>query len=204
MIATQLIRKAMFRARERWATVLLGTIRKLYWMTQGMLIGESTVVPKIFVTWPHQVSLGRRCRVEHGVYFHYDGIYSQGPNIIIGDNCFIGANIEFNISSSLIIGNDCLIASGTVFVDHNHGTSRGVPMRRQDGQSLPITVGDDVWIGANCVILAGVTLGAGSVIGAGSIVTKSTAPNTIAVGVPARAIKKRSLGHANDEDSIKS
>lgn len=54
-----------------------------------------------------------------------------------------------------------------------------------------VTISDDVWIGANVIILPGVHIGTGSVIGAGSIVTKNIPPSVVAVGNPAKVIKKR-------------
>ena len=56
---------------------------------------------------------------------------------------------------------------------------------------LGIKIEDDVWIGAGAIILDGVTIGRGSVIGAGAVVTKNIPPYSVAVGVPARVIKKR-------------
>lgn len=56
-------------------------------------------------------------------------------------------------------------------------------------QSAPVTIEDDVWIGANCQILKGVTIGARSVIGAGSVVTKSIPPDCIAAGNPCRVVR---------------
>lgn len=55
----------------------------------------------------------------------------------------------------------------------------------------PVTISDDVWIGANCVIVAGVKVGEGAVIAAGSVVTKDVAPFTYVGGVPAKLIKQR-------------
>ena len=57
-------------------------------------------------------------------------------------------------------------------------------------QSAPVTIEDDVWIGTNCIILKGVTIGARSVIGAGSVVTKNIPADCIAAGNPCRVIGK--------------
>lgn len=63
-------------------------------------------------------------------------------------------------------------------------------------QSAPVTIEDDVWVGANCIILKGVTIGARSVIGAGSVVTKSIPADCIAAGNPCRVIRKMEHGKA--------
>ena len=57
-------------------------------------------------------------------------------------------------------------------------------------KSLPIVIGDDVFIGARCIITKGVTIGNGAVIGAGSVVTRDVPPNTIVAGNPARIVKQ--------------
>ncbi len=144
-----------------------------------MKVGNDTVLPRIVVTWPHQVSIGKQCRIEHGVYFHYDGICRPGPSIVIGDDCFIGAGCEFNIDSRLTIGNHCLVASGSRFIDHDHGTDTAVLMAKQKCISGPIVVGENVWIGANCVVLAGVKIGDGAIVAAGAVVTRSVASHAI-------------------------
>jgi acetyltransferase-like isoleucine patch superfamily enzyme len=184
--------KSTFRLRERCETLMAGKFRLLYWTAQGMKVGRGTALPKLMVTWPHQVSIGKRCRIEHGVYFHYDGICLPGPSIVIGHDCFIGSGCEFNIDSRLTIGNHCLVASGTRFIDHNHGTDIDMLIAKQKCTSVPIVVGQDVWIGANCVVLAGVEIGEGAIVAAGAVVTKSVAPNAIVGGVPARLIRYRS------------
>ena len=75
----------------------------------------------------------------------------------------------------------------------NHGTALGQDISKQkwDTEKAGITIGDDVWIGANCVILPGVHIHNGAVIGAGSVVTKDIPANAIAVGNPAKIIKYR-------------
>ena len=75
----------------------------------------------------------------------------------------------------------------------NHGTSLGDDIQRQgwEQNKTGITVEDDVWIGANSVILPGVHINKGAIIGAGSVVTKDIPPYAIAVGNPAKVIKYR-------------
>jgi acetyltransferase-like isoleucine patch superfamily enzyme len=183
--------KCAFRLRERCGTLLAGSVRHLYWAAQGMRIGRGTILPKLVVTWPHQVAIGKNCRIESGVYFHYDGICLPGPSIVIGDDCFIGSGCEFNISARVTIEEHCLIASGTRFIDHNHGTGLGALMSQQQGKSAPIRIGRNSWIGANCVILAGVEIAEGAVVAAGAVVTKNVAANAIVGGVPARLMRYR-------------
>jgi acetyltransferase-like isoleucine patch superfamily enzyme len=92
----------------------------------------------------------------------------------------------------LRIGNFVRIATHCVLVPANHGFDRlDVPIARQPVQALGITIEDDVWIGANSVVLDGVTIGRGAIIGAGTVVTKDVRPYAICVGNPARVIGDR-------------
>lgn len=184
--------KAFFRLRDRAESLTLRPLRKAYWWAQGMKIGSRTSFSTLHVTWPHQVSLGSNCRVEQDVYFHFDGIYRPGPSIVIGNNCFIGSGCEFNIAESIKIGDGCQIASGSRFIDHNHGMKLGRPIGRQPCTNAAIRMGEDVWIGANAIVLAGVEIGSGAVIAAGAVVTTTIPPNAIAAGIPAKVIKYRS------------
>jgi acetyltransferase-like isoleucine patch superfamily enzyme len=161
----------------------------------GMQIGKNTHFSKIIVTWPHKVKLGENCRLEHNIYFHYDGIYSTGPSICIGDNVFIGSNTEFNITDNITIGEHSLIASGCKFVDHDHGFKLGQLIKTQKSSKQAITIGSDVWLGCNVVVLKGVTIGNGVVVAAGSVVNKSIPPYEVWGGIPARFIKKRECSY---------
>jgi len=163
-----------------------------------MTIGRRVSIPKCFITWPHKITIGDDCRIEHHVYFHYDGMYSPGKSIEIGNRTFIGTGCEFNIMGSIAIGEDCLIASGCRFVDHDHGTARGTLMRIQRCNCRPIEIGNNVWIGANAVVLQGVHIGDGAVIAAGAVVRNSVAANTIVGGVPARLLRDLNLSAAGE------
>jgi acetyltransferase-like isoleucine patch superfamily enzyme len=185
--------KAVFRLRERSRHFLLDLPRMLRWRAMGLRAGPRTRLPKVHITWPHQVAFGADCQVEHGSYFKFDGIYAPGPTLRFGDRVFIGAGCEFNIRAGLEVGADALIASGCYFVDHDHGFStRREPIARQaDGVEAPIAIGDDVWLGAHVVVLKGVTIGRGAIVAAGSVVTRSIGPYEIWGGVPARKLRER-------------
>ena len=156
-----------------------------------MHIGRDVRFSKMEVTWPHKVYLGDRCSLEHGAYLNAAGGYSEGVSIVIGEGCFIGTGCEFNITSRLTIGRCTLIGAGTRIIDHNHGTAGDCYIKDQPETSAPVTIGEDVWIGANAVILEGVTIGDGAVVAAGSVVTRSVAPNTVVAGCPARPKRLR-------------
>lgn len=168
-------------------------VRTAYWRFLGMQIGRGTLLPRCRVTWPHQVSLGADCRLEHDIYFKFDGIWAPGPTIRIGDRVFIGFGCEFNVRRGVTLGPDCLIASGCKFVDHDHGTTRrDVPMNQQtDGAEAEIVLGRDVWLGANVVVLKGVHIGDGAIVAAGAIVRQDIGAYEIWGGVPARKIGER-------------
>ena len=188
--------RLVFRLRAIIRHGVSAWLRTLYWRAIGMQVGTGTALPRILVTWPHQVDLGRNCSLEPGTYFKFDGIYRSGPSLVFGDHVFIGAGCEFNIRAGIRVGSYSLIASGCRFVDHDHGFStRALPMGLQtSGAEAAIVIEDDVWIGANVVVLKGVTVGRGAIIAAGSVLTHSVAPFEIWGGVPARKLKTRPVG----------
>ena len=183
--------KALFRLRYHYWVWTASTVRTLYWRLLGMTVGPQTKLSAMRVTWPHRVVLGARCSLEHAVYFNIAGGYAEDTAITVGDGTFIGSGCEFNIVSRLTVGPACLIASGTRFIDHNHGMDLGPGMKEQPEIKAPITLGADVWIGANCIILKGVTIGDGAILAAGSVLTTSVPPNAIYGGVPARLLRHR-------------
>lgn len=186
--------RGVFRFRANCARAL-AEVRTAWWRMLGMQIGAGTLLPRVHVTWPHQVSLGAQCHLEHDIYFKYDGIYAPGPSIFIGDRVFIGFGCEFNARKRIELGADCLIASGCKFIDHDHGVARrDIPMNQQSaGAEGEIIIEPDVWIGANAVVLKGVRIGRGAIIAAGAVVTKSVPAFEIWGGVPAHKLAQRPL-----------
>ncbi len=111
-----------------------------------------------------------------------------GFNIELGKNVMINCNCFFLDSNRISIGDYVMIGPNVTIVTPNH--SRNPEDRRRLGTvSEPVTVEDDVWIGAGCIILPGVTIGKGSVVGAGSVVTKDVPPGVTVAGNPARIIR---------------
>jgi len=188
-----IVAKAIFRLRANLRSSLVDFPRTLYWKALGLRAAHGTRLPRIHVTWPHQVSFGSRCLLEHDSYFKFDGIWQPGPKLVFGDEVFIGTGCEFNIRQGITVGSHSLIASGCRFFDHDHGFStRAFPISKQtDGAEARIIIEEDVWIGANVVVLKGVTIHRGAIIAAGSVVTKSIGSFEIWGGVPARKLRDR-------------
>ena len=92
-------------------------------------------------------------------------------------------------TSPVYIGANVFIAPGVCLACAGHAI---LPMQRADGigTSKPITIKDDVWIGANVTVCGGVTIGNGSIIGAGSVVNKDIPAGVIAVGNPCRVLRE--------------
>ena len=112
----------------------------------------------------------------------------------IGDNVFIGELNNIRIGGGkLFIHNNATIAEHVTLVCSNHGIESGIPIRQQywDTSRTGITIGEDVWIGANVVVLPGVSIGKSAIVGAGSVVTKDVPSNTIVCGNPAKIVKYR-------------
>lgn len=173
------------RALRNWLTIFRLNLL-------GANIHPSVRMGSAYVSWPHQLRIGSSCVIEQGVVFKHNECLEPGPGIVLGDRVFVGNNCHFNITSRLFIGNDCLLAAGTYISDINHNFhSLDTPIALQGVTAEPIVIEDDVWIGTNCVILGGVTVGRGAVIAAGAVVTKTVPPLEIWGGVPARKIADR-------------
>lgn len=109
-----------------------------------------------------------------------------GKNTKLGKNVFINACCRFQDNGGIEIGDGTMIGQGTTIVTLNHDLN---PQTRLNASPKPVKIGKNVWIGASCTILPGVTIGDNAVIGAGSVVVKDVPANKVAVGNPARVVK---------------
>lgn len=139
----------------------------------------------IFVYQPEQVSIGDNVTFYYGVCFQ-----SAGDGIVIGSGShFAPYGVLYG---PLEIGRDCCVAAHVVFaaIGHQYDDPEQ-SFASRPGIAKKIVVEDNVWIGANAVIIQGVRIGTGSIVGAGAVVTKDVEPYSVVGGVPARLIRKR-------------
>lgn len=123
------------------------------------------------------------------------GFFVANPHLLkIGDNVFFNAHVKiFNNHEWVTFGDFVSVGPNTSFITFNYDTDHwDRPMMYKPTRSYePITVESDVWIGANCTILPGITIGRGAIVAAGSVVSHDVEPYSVVGGVPAKRIKYR-------------
>ncbi|MCR5818294.1 MAG: acyltransferase [Prevotella sp.] len=129
-------------------------------------------------------SIGRKSVIES-----FSCINNAVGDVIIGDYTRVG--LHNTIIGPVRIGNNVNLAQGITVTALNHNFDDTTKRIDQQGVSTKaVTINDDVWIGANAVVLPGVTIGTHSVVAAGAVVSKDVPPYTIVAGVPAKVIKQ--------------
>lgn len=119
--------------------------------------------------------------IEPPFYFIY------GKNIHLGEGTFINMNCSFIDDGKISVGKNVLFGPGVTVVTVGHPVT---PEMREYMYTDPVTIEDNVWIGAAVTICPGVTIGRNSVIGAGSVVTRDIPADSVAVGNPCRVIRQ--------------
>jgi galactoside O-acetyltransferase len=142
------------------------------------------------------LAVGERSMIETKIAFE-----REGASVRIGHRSFIGQGV-ISVASSVDIGDDVMIAWGTVISDHGSHSARFSERqhdvvewldgrKRWDGIAIaPIQIGDKAWVGLNCILMKGISIGEGAIVGAGSVVTRDVPPWTIVAGNPARVIRE--------------
>lgn len=137
------------------------------------------------------------CNLTTGVGLRLDVFdkINDNPVVIFGNNCQLNDYVHIAVMEKIIFGDNVLIASKVFITDHNHGDFQNNPeMHKFPANrkivSSPVFIESNVWLGEGVFVLPGVTIGESSVIGAGSVVTNDIPPFSLAVGSPAKVIKK--------------
>ena len=121
-------------------------------------------------------------------FFLFPPFYTDfGKNITVGKNVFINTGCSFQDRGGVRIGNGSQIGMNVTIATLNHGFDLKT---RHITYPMPVVIGKNVWIGSNVTIVPGVTIGDNSVIAAGAVVSKDIPADSVAVGCPARVIKK--------------
>ncbi len=158
------------------------------------------IVGKKYITFGTNFSCGTNLRIEvlDKDFVRHPIVGFEGkPELIIGDHVNFNNNVHIGVLKKVVLGNNVLIGSNVLIIDHNHGNYKG---NNQDSPEIPpkdrkaipeeIIIGNNVWISENVCILPGTYIGQGCIVGANSVVSGKFEENQIIVGSPAKAIKK--------------
>ncbi len=147
---------------------------------------------RIFIFFKKLLLLMMGAKVGKGVVI-YPGVWiTPGWKLILKDKVDLAKDVLITTSGGVEIGERTLIGYRTQIISSDHTIPPvGKPFPISGDKHARILIGKDVWIGANCLITSGVTIGDGAVIAGGSVVTKNVPKNAIYAGVPAKLIKMR-------------
>ena len=152
----------------RWIPGIVGVGAR--WLVLSTVLGETNgpfrVLESVVIEYPRRLKIGRHVGINYGAWISARGGVSIGEDSIVGPYSVIHS-------------------ANHVIEDVN------VPVRLQDYDLRPVSIGRDVWIGAHATVLPGVTIGDRAVVAAGAVVTRDVAAGDVVAGVPARPISSR-------------
>ena len=164
---------------------------RIFYRSARLMLLPVDIRGRKHMKWGANFAMGFGCRLES---------YPKNGEVVlhIGDNVQLQDAVHITARSRVVIGNDVLMASKIYISDCSHGEYSGnetdtSPMIRPGSRELSskdVVIGDRVWLGEFVSVLPGVTIGEGTIVGANSVVSKDLPANVIAVGIPARPIKR--------------
>jgi acetyltransferase-like isoleucine patch superfamily enzyme len=158
----------------------------------GAQIGRDCRIESI--QWPRNpwdIELADGVALDRDVVLLATGSRTTRPRISVGPRTYINRWTMIDASLCVSIGADVMIGPGCYITDHDHGTQTGARVSDLPLVEAPMSIGDNVWIGANVTILKGVRIGRDAVVGAGSVVTRDVGAGERIAGVPARVLSSR-------------
>ena len=169
--------------------LLVDLLFSLYYLRYGCLFRfPSTIRNRGYI------KIGKNCRF--GRYSTIE-LFCNNSRLNIGDGFRSNSFLHIGVVTNVTIGNNVLVASGVYIADHSHGEYSQFPSSdphtapvNRPLVNAPVVIGNNVWLGEKVAVLPGVRVGHGSVVGAGAVVTKDLPDYCMAVGVPAKIIKR--------------
>ena len=159
-------------------------------LTQAIL-GLPRAQPFLAAKWVLLRMLGATIGQRVMIYPHVVIVPISG-RLVLGDDVDLGRGVMITTTGGVTIGDRALIGYDSKILSANHVVPRGRGRVFTSGHTFaPVIIERDTWLGANVVVLPGVTIGEGAIVAAGAVVTKSIPPFTIAAGVPAVVIRVR-------------
>lgn len=132
------------------------------------------------------------CKFEKNICSYNNCKFSiyDGATLSVGENTYFSGNTTITATKNITIGKNVLFGPGIVIVDFNHNYKSDALINSQGLTSESIKIGDNVWIGANCIIMKGVEIGENSVIAGGTIVKDKIPPNSLVYNKKDLTVKK--------------
>ena len=172
---------------------LASRFRNLWFRALGVRLGGYVLLRRVSI--PRQwssIRLEPGVALDDGVVLLATGEPRAEAKLVIGSGTYINRFTMIDAAQSISIGRDCMIGPHCYLTDHDHAHEPGKLVRDQPLVSKPVSLGNNVWLGAGVIVLKGVSIGDGAIIGAGAVVTKDVPAQAKYAGVPARPIALRS------------
>jgi acetyltransferase-like isoleucine patch superfamily enzyme len=166
---------------------IMHNIKNIWGILRGIIFFHTVCFVSRKAILSGNISIDKNSKISDYVKMQTPTVI-KGKSIKIGKNCFI--NSFTCLFGEIEIGNDVLIGPNVSIIALDHDYSDHI-IKNKIYIFNKIKIEENVWVGANSVILKGVTIGKGSIVGAGSVVTHSVPENVIVVGNPAKIFKKR-------------
>lgn len=138
------------------------------------------------------ITLGKGVALDRSVSLVCGGDYrGKGDKLIIHSGTYVNRFTIFDAHEHIEVGHDCMIGPHCYITDADHGKALGKSAKSQPMEKAAVVIEDEVWLGANVVVLPGVRIGKGAVVGAGSVVTRNVPSDAIVIGIPANILRMR-------------
>lgn len=179
---------------KRWRRVFASFLDPLTYFQVLRLLhyyGYTHVRPRRRVTMGEGATLAPNVSLRNGERI------TIGARSKVGERAYLWAGDQ---RGRVTIGEDCRLGPEVFITASDYGLAPDQKIAEQPRNEQDVVIGNDVWLGARVFVAAGVTIGDGCVVSAGSVVTKSLPPGSVAVGIPARIVRRREDYGAKEDE----